>query len=91
MARLNMEVAAQDMWEAWGDDAQRIATENAAAHEKRGDAKGAEEWKAIAQACRIHLGPSPHPKRPYGKLRPRISPVRRSAPKVALGQLLLDV
>jgi len=91
MARFNLEVAAQDMWEAWGNDAERIANENAATYEKRGDTKGAKDWQAIAHACRLHVGPTAHPKRPYGKLRPRVSPARRSAPKVALGQLLLDV
>jgi len=65
------EIAAQEMWELWGMDAERIAKETAEAHAKRGEAKAAKGWDAIAHAVRFHIGPSPHPKRPYGNVRPR--------------------
>ena len=70
MIRFNAVIAAQEMWEIYGQEAERVAVENADAHKKRGEIMTAREWQRTAHAVRLYIGRTPHPKRPYGARRP---------------------
>ena len=51
MGEVNLEEAAQEMWELYGSGAHRICSQSAKLAEERGESKLAQQWREIAQAC----------------------------------------
>src|SRR5947208_10166256 len=59
MDRFALDRAVQEMWDIHGSNAFKAAIERAQAAERLGQAKLAEEWREIAQACRAIKGDPP--------------------------------
>jgi hypothetical protein len=56
MDRFALDRAVQEMWDIHGSNAFKAAIERAKAAKRLGQAKLAEEWREIAQACRAIKG-----------------------------------
>jgi hypothetical protein len=78
MTSINLERAAQEMWEIWGMDAHRICVQSAKRHGEIGETDMERGWNEIAAAVLKYIGPSPEGAELSGAV--SCDPIRTSCP-----------